>query len=88
MKAPASQTRISLPDFCRERGISKRVALGWIEAGELAAIDYRAVGAKRPRLFIAREAIDAFEESRRVGPHKPRMTEARRQKGAEQKNYF
>jgi hypothetical protein len=72
------RTRISLPEFCRERGISKRTAIGWIEAGELPAIDLRSATAKRPRLFLAIEDIAAFEERRHVGTQKAQVKRQKR----------
>ncbi len=60
----ASEVFLSVPEVAAELGVSRRLVIGWIDAGKLAAIE----GVGRGRgLRISRRALDEFIAARAVG---------------------
>lgn len=55
---------VTPPQFAAARGVGLRKVLGWIEAGELAAVNMAASRKGRPRWKISPEAIAAFDAGR------------------------
>ncbi len=68
MAAMVERTKVSVPYFAKEWGISTAKIIGWIRAGELRAINVAEGPKKRPRYLIDRADIEAFERARTVVP--------------------
>ncbi|MSU78930.1 MAG: DNA-binding protein [Gemmataceae bacterium] len=70
---------LSVRDICDRYGVSEQTVLGWINRGELRAINVgRRPGAKKPRWRITQEALEAFELSRTASPPQPRAQRRKR----------
>jgi transposase len=64
---------LSVRDVRERYGVTEHTVLGWINRGELRAINVgRRPGAKKPRWRITPEALEAFELARTVAPPPPR----------------
>jgi hypothetical protein len=74
----AERQKISPPALARLWGVEPSKILGWIERGELAAINGASSTAGRPRYLIDRRDIEAFEQSRRVSTPAPRSPRRKR----------
>jgi hypothetical protein len=60
---------LNVRDLCDRFKVGEGTVLGWIQSGELAAINVgRTAGKKKPRWRITPEALAAFELSRSVAP--------------------
>ena len=69
----------SIKDICDRYGVGDHTVLGWINCGELRAINVgRKPGAKKPRWRITQEALDAFEFARTTTPSQPRPQRRKR----------
>jgi len=64
MTSPA----LSPPQVARQLAVKPDTVLAWIAAGELAAVDVRRPGAKRPRWRITQDSLDAFHRRRSARP--------------------
>ena len=69
------------PEFGRRFRVSAAKVIGWILAGELAAINVANAGSRRPRYRISRESAQEFERRRNV-LLRPRPARRRRQSAA------
>jgi hypothetical protein len=56
------------PELARQYRVANKKVLAWIRNGELVAINLANRGCTRARYSIPPEAIEAFEEARRVIP--------------------
>jgi len=56
------------PELAKRYRVASKKVLGWIRNGELVAIILANRGCTRPRYVISPEAIEAFEQARRVVP--------------------
>jgi hypothetical protein len=63
-----TRQKITPPQLARQWGVSPDKIIGWILAGELAAIDASAKQGGRPRYLIDLDDIVAFERKRAAGP--------------------
>jgi excisionase family DNA binding protein len=64
---------LTIRDLCERYSVSQHTVLGWINRGELRAINVgRRPGAKKPRWRITQAALEAFELSRTPTPPPPR----------------
>jgi excisionase family DNA binding protein len=69
----------SVQDLCDRCTVSQQTVLGWINSGELAAVNVgRKPGGKKPRWRITQAALDAFEAARASCPPPPRPAQRRR----------
>jgi hypothetical protein len=68
MAAIVERTKVSVPHLAKEWGISTRKIVGFIQAGELRAINVATSRESRPRYLIDRADIEAFEFARQVIP--------------------
>jgi excisionase family DNA binding protein len=72
----------SVKDLCERYGVGEHTVLGWINRGELKAVNVgRHPGAKKPRWRITQEALEAFEALRTPTPPAPRTRRKKRQNG-------
>jgi hypothetical protein len=62
------RTKITVPGLAREWGVGCKKILGFINSGELRAIDVSTHRAQRPRYLIDRADIERFEAARTVAP--------------------
>ena len=70
---------LSVRDLCERYGVGEHTVLGWINFGELRAINVgRKPGAKKPRWRITQEALEAFELARTATPPQPRAQRRKR----------
>jgi transposase len=60
------------PQLAKRYGVSADKVVGWILAGELAAVNLATVANGRPRYKIAEEAVQVFEQRRAVVSPPPR----------------
>jgi transposase len=63
-----SRSNLTPPQIAKRFGVSVRKVIGWIEGGELAALNLANRGCSRPRYHITEEAVVQFEQSRLVVP--------------------
>lgn len=56
------------PKYAARLGCKPETVTGWIDSGELAAINVARRGSRRPRYRISPEAIAAFEAARSTVP--------------------
>jgi excisionase family DNA binding protein len=54
----------STSQISKEFGVNNDTVLGWIHAGELAAINVARAGYTRPRYRVTEEALEAFRRRR------------------------
>jgi len=72
MILPSSKhQKITPPQLARRYGCKPTKVLGWIQSGELRAIDAATVRGGRPRYLIDEKDIEAFEVARAVTPPRP-----------------
>jgi transposase len=71
--------KCTVPEYAKECGVTQHTVLGWINRGELQAVNMARKLGGRPSWRISREAIDRFEAARSVTP-RPATTPARRRK--------
>jgi hypothetical protein len=70
---------LSVKDLTERYAVSEHTVLGWINRGELRAINVgRRLGAKNPRWRVTQEALEAFELSRMVTPPMPKAPRRKR----------
>ncbi len=70
---------LSVGELCERYDVSEHTVLGWINSGELRAINVgRRAGAKKPRWRITHEALAAFEALRTPAPTPPRKQRRRK----------
>jgi excisionase family DNA binding protein len=70
---------LSVQDLTERYRVSEHTVLGWINRGELRAINVgRRAGAKKPRWRITEEALAAFELARTPTPLPPKARRRRR----------
>jgi hypothetical protein len=65
-------THITPNKLAAERRMRVHTILGWINTGELEAVDHRSPGSNRPAWKISREAIERFDRRRSNTPPVPR----------------
>jgi hypothetical protein len=63
-----SAVYVTPPELAARFRVKPSTVRGWIESGELRAIDTAAPGSRRPRLKISPEAIAEFERRRSAAP--------------------
>jgi len=54
-------------------GVGEATVLGWIQSGELEAIDTRRSGSTRAKWRVTQEALNRFESKRSTMPKTRRM---------------
>ena len=70
---------LSVRDLCERYGVGEHTVLGWINRGELRAVNVgRRPSAQKPRWRITQEALAAFELARTPTPPPPRMRKRKR----------
>jgi excisionase family DNA binding protein len=73
---------LSVRDLCERFGVGEHTVLGWINRGELRAINVgRHLDAKKPRWRITQAALEAFEQLRTPTP--PLRSTRRRKRSAD-----
>ncbi|MEQ8791701.1 MAG: helix-turn-helix domain-containing protein [Pirellulaceae bacterium] len=61
---------LTVPTIAEELGVNVDKVYGWIDAGELLAVNLaKSSRGSRPRLKVSRKALDDFLESRTTGKH-------------------
>lgn len=81
--------KFSPPQVARMWGVSTAKIIGWIQSGQLRAINVAEGPKKRPRYLIDRADIQIFETSRAVVPiDGPATTKLRRRANQNVKEYF
>lgn len=68
MAAIVERTKISVPYLAKQWGVSTAKIIGWIQAGQLKAINVADGPKKRPRYLIDVADIQTFEAARQVLP--------------------
>jgi len=69
----------SVKQICERFAVSEHTVLGWINCGELRAINVgRRPRSKKPRWRVTEEALAAFEHARTPIPPPPRTRRRRR----------
>jgi len=68
MAAIVEKTKFSVPYLAKMWGVSSSKICGFIQSGELRAINLASTRDKRPRYAIDLADIQAFERSRQVVP--------------------
>ena len=63
-----SKQNLTPPEMARRYGVATAKVIDWIRAGELVALNLARAGCTRPRYSITPQAIEQFEELRRVVP--------------------
>jgi len=73
---------LSVKDLCEHYGVGEHTVLGWINRGELRAINVgRRMDAKKPRWRVTQEALAAFEQLRTPTPPPPGAQRRKRPEG-------
>jgi excisionase family DNA binding protein len=73
------RSTLSVRDLCERYGVGEHTVLGWINSGELRAVNVgRHPGAKKPRWRITQDALEAFEALRTPTPPVPRTRRRKR----------
>jgi hypothetical protein len=77
------------PALAAHWGVDPAKVIGWIVAGELAAINAAtSLSAARPRYRISQQAIADFERRRAVTPPPPQTTRRKQKRTGEIKEFF
>jgi excisionase family DNA binding protein len=70
---------LTVHDISERYGVSEHTVLGWINRGEMRAINVgRRIGAGKPRWRVTEEALAAFELARTQTPIPPRVPRRKR----------
>lgn len=73
---------LTVRELCERYGVGEHTVLGWINRGELLAINVGGrLGARKPRWRVSPEALAAFELARTPVPSAPRMRRRKRPAG-------
>ena len=89
--ACASPPRSSTPPVIGRRyGVAPAKVIGWIESGELSALNLAGPDCTRPRYHVTEAALEQFEASRRVVPDggPSAIRRLRRKSAGATKDYF
>lgn len=81
------EKRLTPPAVARRYGVAPETVVGWIRAGELAAINVAAPGTIRPRFRVSPSALEAFERRRSATPS-PKQPRRRRRVPDGTRSYF
>ena len=88
-KKKAVATWHNVPWIAATYCVSADKVRGWIQRGELAAVDVATKGGKRPIWRISPEALAAFVAGRAAGTSRPApVPQTRRRTGKLTKTYF
>lgn len=68
----------AVKDLQERFGVGEHTVLGWINSGELRAINVARTTSKRPKYRISEPALKAFEELRSTAPPAPTRVNRRR----------
>jgi hypothetical protein len=68
----------SVAELCRRWKVGADKVRGWIDRGELAALNTASNLCSRPRYVITPEALEAFERGERATGPKPRRSRGRK----------
>jgi predicted site-specific integrase-resolvase len=77
-----NRSKLKVPQYAEESGVTQNTVLAWIRSGELQAINVARKPGGRPSWRISREAIERFEAARAATPT-PVTTRTRRRKSPE-----
>ena len=80
--------KYSPPQVARMFGVSTTKIIGWIQSGQLTAINVADGPKNRPRYLIDRDAIAQFEKQRAVVPNPVTTQKLRRRAASGVKEYF
>jgi len=70
---------LSVRDLCERYAVGEHTVLGWINRGELKALNVgRRLGTKKPRWRVTAEALAAFELLRTPSAPQPRAQRRKR----------
>jgi hypothetical protein len=79
------QGGFTVPDLARRWRVGEDKIRAWIKAGALEAINTSATTCGKPRYLVTPEALERFEQCRRVGPA-PKAQRSKRKSAA--KDYY
>ncbi len=75
-------------DLCERFAVGEHTVLGWINRGELRAINVSRKVGVRPKWRITHDALTAFELLRTAQPPEPRTTRKRRKVASDVTLYY
>lgn len=69
---------LSVKDICERYSVGEHTVLGWINRGEIRAINVSRHRGAKPRWRVTAEALQAFELSRTPSPPPPQTRRKKR----------